>query len=199
LVSAISSSLFHNFGRILMKAIICTKYGPPEVLQLEDVEKPTPKNNELLIRIRATTVSTGDCEIRRAAFPTWLWFLARLGFGFKGPRKKILGQDFSGEIEAVGKDVGRFKEGDSVFGMTGFNLGAYAEYTCMPDGEILAIKPANMTHEEAATVPVGGLEALSYLGRANIQAGQKILIIGAGGSIGTLTIIMAKLGHEAKD
>jgi len=175
-----------------MKAIVCTKYGPPDVLQLKDVEKPTPRDNEVLIRVHASTVTAGDCELRSLKFPLLLQLLLRIGFGFRGPRKKILGQELAGEIEAVGKEVTLFRKGDQVFGWSGLRLGAYAEYTCLPEDGMLAIKPSNMTYEEAAVLPVGGLDALYFLRRGHIQSGNKVLINGAGGSIGTFAIQLAR-------
>jgi NADPH:quinone reductase-like Zn-dependent oxidoreductase len=181
-----------------MKAVICTKYGSPEVLQIKDVEKPSPKANEVLIKILATTVHIGDTKIRRfepGLGPVKDFFfkpLMRVIVGFKGPRKKILGMELSGEIEKIGKDVKSFKAGDPVFASTEFRFGAYAQYCCLPENGILTIKPANMTHEEAAPVSNGGITALIHLRRANIREGQKVLIYGASGSVGTYAIQIAK-------
>jgi len=156
-----------------MKAIVCTKYGPPDVLQLKEVERPTPKDNEVLIRVLAATVTAGDCELRKFKMPIWLWPLARIGFGFRGPRRKILGQELAGEIESVGTAVKLFRPGDQVFAFTGLRLGAYAEYNCMAETGLIATKPANMTFEEAAAVPVGGLHALHLLRKATFRAGRR--------------------------
>jgi 2-desacetyl-2-hydroxyethyl bacteriochlorophyllide A dehydrogenase len=182
----------------MMKAIVWTKYGPPDGLQLKEVEKPVPKDDEILIKVHATTITAGDCEMRRLELPLMLSFPVRLYAGFLRPKRiPILGQELAGEVEEVGENVRSFKVGDQVFGTTGFGFGAYAEYICLPEDPddtqgVLAAKPANLSYEEAAAVPTAGFEALHFVRKANIQPGKKVLIVGAGGSIGTFSIQLAK-------
>ncbi|HEY7350037.1 MAG TPA: NAD(P)-dependent alcohol dehydrogenase [Ktedonobacterales bacterium] len=178
-----------------MKAMVWTKFGPPEVLQLQELAKPALSDHEVLIRIYATTVTAGDCQLRSLQLPLAYRLPIFIGVGLLRrlrPRPFILGQEIAGEIEAVGKDVQRFSKGDQVFAWTGIGLGGYAEYKCLPEKGVMAIKPANMTYEEAATLPVGGLEAVHFLRRGQVQSGEKVLINGAGGSIGTFAIQLAK-------
>lgn len=175
-----------------MKAIICTKYGPPNVLQLQNVEKPKPKKNEVLVKIHATSVSTGDCRIRGFNSPLLFWIPMRIILGFRKPRKPILGVELSGEIEDIGTDVTQFKKGDQVFALTELNLGGYAEYTCVHESGLIALKPTNVTYEEAAVIPFGGTSALHFLRKGQIKKGQRVLIYGASGSVGTAAVQLAK-------
>jgi NADPH:quinone reductase-like Zn-dependent oxidoreductase len=183
-----------------MKAIVYTEYGDPEVLKIQEIEKPYPKSNEVLIRIRAVSVNYGDIIARNFKnisthefnMPLLLWIFARFGFGFNNPKKKVLGNTFAGEIETIGNDVKQFRKGDQVFGYTGEKMGAYAGYLCMAENGIIAVKPSNMTFEEASVIPYGTIMALNLLKKVNIQKGQKILIIGASGGIGSAAVQLAK-------
>ncbi len=177
-----------------MKAILHTTYGPPDELQLKEVEKPVPKDNEVLIKIHATTVTTTDCNIRNMTFlPKLLRLPMRMQFGFRKPNIKILGIELAGEIEAAGKDVTRFKIGEQVFGTPEPIMGAHAEFICMPEDGVLANKPANMTYEEAASLTLAGHTAIYFIkDLGNIQAGQKVLINGASGAVGTFAVQLAK-------
>ena len=179
-----------------MRAIVCTGYGPPDVLQLRDVAKPVPKDDEVLVRIRATTVSAADCELRRFDLPSWVWVPMRLWSGIRRPRRPVLGHELAGDIESIGKDVSSLSKGDRVFAATPIGLGAYAEYICLrenPEDGAIATMPTNLSYEEASAVPYGGGEALEFLRKANVRSGQRVLVNGAGGSFGTFAVQLAKV------
>ncbi|MDH2360254.1 NAD(P)-dependent alcohol dehydrogenase [Priestia megaterium] len=174
-----------------MKAMVCTKYGKPDVLQLQEVEKPIPKENEILIKIYATTVTSGDCRVRSFNSSLLLWLPMRIVLGLRKPRKSILGGELAGEVEDVGKNVTRFKKGDQLFAMTGMKFGGYAEYICLPEKGTIAVKPENVTYEEAASISFGGTTALHFFRKGTIQTGQKVLIYGASGAVGTAAVQLA--------
>lgn len=176
-----------------MKAIVTTQYGSPDVLQVREVENLVPKDDEVLIKVYAAEATKADCEMRSFNFQVkWFWLPLRVTFGLLKPKKTILGGYFAGEVASVGKDVSRFKKGDQVFGSTQLRLGAYGEYLCLPHSSTLVPKPANISFAEAAAVPLGGLNALHFLKKANIRHGEKVLINGAGGSIGAFAVQIAK-------
>jgi NADPH:quinone reductase-like Zn-dependent oxidoreductase len=176
-----------------MKAVVCTKYGPPEVLQLQQVEKPVPKDDEVLIKVFASTVSIGDCRVRSWTVPPLFWVIYRIQMGLTKPKRGILGASLAGQVEAVGKDVKRFRKGDQVYGMDITGIRANAEYACRPESGALAIKPANLTYEESAAVPHGAMTSLFFLrDKGSIQSDQKVLINGASGAVGTWAVQLAK-------
>jgi NADPH:quinone reductase-like Zn-dependent oxidoreductase len=189
-----------------MKAVVYTEFGPPEVLHLTEVEKPAPKEDEILIRVHATTVNFGDLIARDFAhttprtfnMPALFWLLARVSFGLRTPATETLGSEFAGVVEATGKDVTRFKAGDQVFGYRGQSMGAYAEYLCMREDGVVTIKPANMTYEEAAATPSGGMTALAVLEAADLQPGEEVMIIGASGGIGSQAVQLARSRYGAE-
>ncbi|HLZ63810.1 MAG TPA: NAD(P)-dependent alcohol dehydrogenase [Ktedonosporobacter sp.] len=175
-----------------MKAIICTKYGPPEVLQLQEVEKPVPRDHEILVKVSATTVTAGESRVRSFTVPLSFWLPARLMIGLRKPRKAIPGMVVAGEVEAVGKEVKRFKSGDQVFAYDIAKFSTYAEYTCLSENSAIASKPSTVTYGEAAAIPFGGITALHFLKQGKIEAGQHVLIYGASGSVGTWAVQLAK-------
>ncbi|NER79113.1 MAG: NAD(P)-dependent alcohol dehydrogenase [Leptolyngbya sp. SIO1D8] len=175
-----------------MKAVVYAEYGSPEVLRLQEVEKPIPQDNEVLVKVQATTVTAADFRLRSFTVPTFIWLPARIALGIRKPRKNILGAELAGKIESVGKHVKKFRKGDSIFAATLPDFGAYTEYKCLTEDAAIAIKPTNLTYEEAAALPIGARTALHYLRKANIQPGQKVLIYGASGSVGTYTVQLAK-------
>ncbi len=181
-----------------MKAIVYTNYGAPEVLNVQEREQPVPKANEVLIKVRAAEATKSDCELRSFKFPVnWFWLPLRLFMGLRKPKRQILGGYFSGEIEALGDTVTAFSVGDQVFGSAAVRMGAYGEYLCLEEGQTIVQKPPRISFEEAAAISLGGLNALHFLNLANIKKGEKVLINGAGGSIGTFAVQLAKtMGAE---
>ena len=175
-----------------MRAAVHRQYGSPDVIRIEDVEKPTPRDDELLVRVRAATVGTWDCEARAFSFPLWFWLPLRLAMGIRRPRWPVLGQELAGEVEAVGRGVTRFAPGDRVFGSLGLGFGAHAEYACLSSRRAVAHMPRNMSYAEAACIPVGGDNALHFLRLARVQPGERVVVNGAGGNIGVLAVQIAK-------
>lgn len=175
-----------------MKAIVYEEYGPPDVLQLREVNTPEPGDDEVRIRIAAVTVNMGDCEMRRPEIPNSIWVLVRLVFGWRKPRKHILGAYLAGTVDAVGANVERLRVGDEVMAASGARFGAYAEYLCLPEKYPIAIRPSNLTAAEASGVPLGGINVLHFFRKAKLQPGEHVLINGAGGSFGTFAVQLAK-------
>lgn len=175
-----------------MKAMVYERYGPPEVLQLKEVEKPIPKDNEVLIKIHATTVTSGDCRVRSLNVPAGFGLIMRLIFGISKPKQPILGTELAGVIESVGKDACKFKVGDPVFAFGDAAMGCYAEYKCMPQDGAVALKPSNLTFDEAAALSFGGVTALDFFKRAKLQRGEKVLINGASGGVGSAAVQLAR-------
>jgi len=175
-----------------MKAIMYERYGPPDVLELKEVAKPTPRDNEVLIRTHATTVTSGDCRVRSLHMPVGFGLIARLVLGVSRPRQSILGSELAGKVESVGKDVNKFKIGDEVFAFTGARLGCHAEYKCMPEDGAVVLKPANLNFDEAAAISSGGTTALDFFRRAKLQSGEKVVVNGASGGVGTAAVQLAK-------
>lgn len=175
-----------------MKAIVCERYGAPEVLKVKEVEKPTPLNNEVLIKIYATTVTSGDWRVRSLKVPTGFGFIMRLVLGISRPRQPILGSELAGVVELAGKDVSKFKVGDSVFAFSDFAMGCHAEYKCIPENGAIALKPTNLTYDEAAALSFGGMTALDFFNRAKLQHGESVLINGASGAVGTAAVQLAR-------
>jgi NADPH:quinone reductase-like Zn-dependent oxidoreductase len=180
-----------------MKAIVFTEYGSPDVLHLTEIAKPTPKENEILVRVRATPVNYGDLTARDFAhsqfnMPAPLYLPARMAFGWNKPKITVLGSELAGEVESVGKSVTKFKPGDQIFAYVGMGMGANAEYICLPESGTVALKPVNLTYDEAATLPYGAIMASNILKKGNIQPGQKVLINGASGGIGSMAVQLAK-------
>ncbi|GHA20674.1 alcohol dehydrogenase [Devosia pacifica] len=170
----------------------CTSYGPPEVLELREVDKPTPRAGDVVLRVHAATVTLGDCEVRAFKLADWIWLPARLAFGILKPRQPVLGMEIAGVIDSVGADVKRFKPGDRVFGSTGFSMGAYAEFARLPEAASLTAIPEGMSYAEAASIPTGGLNGLHFVRKCQLQPGETILINGAGGAIGMFAVQLAK-------
>ncbi len=175
-----------------MKAVVCERYGPPEVLQLRELDKPTPKNNEVLIKAHATTVTSGDGRVRSLNVPVGFGLISRLVLGVSRPRQPVLGTEIAGEIESVGKDVSRFEVGDKVFALSDSGMGCHAEYKCMPEDGAMALKPSNLTYDEAAALSFGGTTALDFFRRGKLRSGEKVLVNGASGAVGTAAVQLAR-------